>query len=66
MTKKSQPIASYETALEELQIIVAELQEESVSIDDLSEKVKRAAALIQFCKNKLRSTEEEVEDLFKE
>jgi Exonuclease VII small subunit. len=66
MTKKSKPISSYETALEELQKIVADLQEENVSIDDLSEKVKRAAALIQFCKSKLRSTEEEIEDLFKE
>ncbi|MEM9823884.1 MAG: exodeoxyribonuclease VII small subunit [Bacteroidota bacterium] len=64
MTEKNKSISSYELALEELQEIVAALQEESIGIDDLSEKVKRAATLIQYCKNKLRNTEEEIQDLF--
>lgn len=51
---------TYTSALEELQNIINEIQEETVSLDDLSEKVKRASELIQFCKNKLRLTEEEL------
>lgn len=54
----------YTDALQELQSIVAELQSESVDIDALSEKVKRAAELIQFCQQKLRTTETEISNLF--
>jgi len=55
---------SYEDAIKELQETVAQLQEDEVSIDELSEKVKRAAALIAYCREKLRSTEEEIGGLF--
>ena len=51
---------TYTSAMEELQKIISEIQEEKVSMDDLTEKVKRAAALIQFCKEKLRKTESEL------
>jgi len=55
---------SYEQALEELQTIMQELQEESVSVDDLTEKSERATELIQFCKAKLRGIESSMEKLF--
>ncbi|MCB0550506.1 MAG: exodeoxyribonuclease VII small subunit [Phaeodactylibacter sp.] len=55
---------SYEEALQELQQIVAQLQEDAVSVDELSEKVKRAAELIAYCREKLRTTEESLEGLF--
>ena len=48
---------TYDSALRELQNIVNALQEDALGIDELSEQVKRAAVLIQFCKEKLRSTE---------
>lgn len=51
---------TYEKALEELQHIVAAIENEAVSIDELSTKTKRAGELIQFCKNKLRDVEQEV------
>lgn len=57
---------SYETAMDELRQIVNELQEEAVSVDDLSAKVRRAAELLKFCQEKLRSTEEELGGLFEE
>lgn len=57
---------TYEAAIKELQEIMNALQEEAVSIDDLSTKVSRAAELIQLCKNKLRQTEEKIEELFNE
>ena len=51
---------TYEKALQELQHIVAAIENEAVSIDELSDKMKRAGELIQFCKDKLRKVEEEV------
>jgi exodeoxyribonuclease VII small subunit len=54
------PNTTYESAYRELQLIAKEIENETVSVDVLAEKVKRAAELITFCQNKLRSTELEV------
>lgn len=54
---------AYEEAMQELQQIVAQLQENAVSVDELSDKVKRAAELIAYCREKLRTTEESLEGL---
>ena len=62
----SKKILSYQSAMEELQIIVSQLEEHKVGIDELSEKVKRAAELVKFCQEKLRATEQEVNSLFEE
>lgn len=51
---------TYEEAYNELADIARAIETESVSVDILAEKVKRAAELIAFCQNKLRSTETEV------
>jgi len=58
---KTKKIDSYEAAMKELQGIVSNIQEGEVSIDDLSASVKRAAELINYCKEKLRSTEEDIQ-----
>ena len=50
----------YTEAYEELQNIVREIEDGEISVDELSVKVKRAAELIEICKNKLTSTEEDV------
>ena len=63
MSKKISEL-SYEEAMQDLRTIVHELQEATVSIDDLSEKSKRAATLIRYCREKLRKTEDELKDLF--
>ncbi len=57
---------TYETAYAELQQIAAEIENESVSVDVLAEKVKRASELITFCQTKLRSTEQEVNNIIKQ
>jgi exodeoxyribonuclease VII small subunit len=44
---------TYIEAFEELQQIVNDIEEGETGIDQLSEKVKRAAELIKICKNKL-------------
>ena len=61
---KEQP--NYAEAFEELQQIVSEIEEGQISVDELSAKVKRAAALINICKTKLTSTEEDVNKILKD
>jgi len=51
---------SYTQAFAELQDIVAEIEQGEISIDELSEKVKRASMLIAACKAKLTATEADV------
>ena len=57
---------NYKEAFDELQVIVSEIEGGSISVDELSKKVKRAALLIKVCKNKLTSTEEDVNNILKE
>ena len=57
---------NYAEAFEELQQIVSEIEEGQISVDELSEKVKRAALLINICKAKLSSTEEDVNKILKD
>lgn len=57
MMEKNQ---TYEKAYAELAEITREIENETVSVDVLAEKVKRASELISFCQARLRSTETEV------
>ena len=57
---------NYTEAFQELQEIVLEIEQGEISVDELSEKVKRAAVLIKICKTKLISTEEDVARILKE
>lgn len=56
----------YSSAMSELERIVQEIEDADISVDELSEKVKRASVLIRFCRSKLHNTEEEVEDVLKQ
>jgi len=56
----------YTDAFEELQQIVADIEDGEISVDELSVKVKRASELIKVCKKKLTSTEEDVNQILKE
>ncbi|NEU07742.1 exodeoxyribonuclease VII small subunit [Flavihumibacter sp. R14] len=57
---------NYKEAFEELQLIVSEIEQGEISVDELSDKVKRAAQLIKICKTKLSTTEEDVNVILKE
>lgn len=57
---------NYTKAFDELQQIVTDIEDGEISVDELSEKVKRASALIQICKTKLTSTEEDVNQILEE
>lgn len=57
---------SYAKSFEELQDIVQEIENGEISVDILSEKVKRAAELIKVCRKKLSETEEDVARILKD
>jgi len=54
---------TYADALGELEGIVAALQSETVDVDELSDKVKRALELIRMCNAKIQATEIEVKKI---
>ena len=58
--------SNYAAAYEELQRIVSEIENGEISVDELSEKVKRATELIRICKLKLSTTEEDVNKILKD
>lgn len=60
MTEK---ILTYESAYNELLEISREIESDTVSVDVLAERVKRAAELVAFCQQKLKATEEEVNNI---
>jgi exodeoxyribonuclease VII small subunit len=53
-------IKNYETALSELKTIVSKIENDSVSVDELTKKVERASELMKYCKTVLTKTESEV------
>ena len=57
---------NYVEAFQELQVIVSEIEQGEISVDELSEKVKRASELIKICKLKLTRTEEDVNKILKD
>lgn len=57
---------TYEAAYKELQQIAREIETESVSVDVLAARVKRASELISFCQARLRATEAEVENIIQQ
>lgn len=61
MNKQKQ---TYTEAVTELEQILAELENNSeVNMDVISEKVKRAAVLMEFCKKQLHELDEELEKM---
>ena len=56
----------YKEAIEEIEAIVEEIESETVDVDVLAEKVKRAASLVKLCKAKLKAADNEVRKVLKE
>jgi exodeoxyribonuclease VII small subunit len=59
MNKMKEEI-TYTAAFEELKEIVDQLENDNISVDELTEKMKRATVLMKICRDKLTKTEEEV------
>ena len=53
----------YAAAQAELEELLSALQQPSVEIDSLTQKVARAKELLEWCKEKLRTTESAIDEL---
>ena len=51
---------TYTEAFDQLQEIVQQMENADISVDDLSDNIKKASKLIKICKDKLTKTEQEV------
>ena len=56
--------STYSEAVTELEEIVKQMQSNECSIDNLSELTTRSLELLQFCKDKLTKTDEELKKIF--
>ena len=54
---------TYTEAFNELQLILQQIESGEPDVDELTEKVKKAAELIKICKSKLYDTETEIEKI---
>ncbi len=63
MTKKE---LSFNESVKEIERILANIESGELDVDRLSAEVKRASELIRLCQKKLRTTEEEINGIFKE
>jgi exodeoxyribonuclease VII small subunit len=55
---------TYTSAITQLEEIVKEIESGEIDVDVLTERARKASELIKFCKNRLRSTQKEVEKTF--
>ncbi|MDR1154466.1 MAG: exodeoxyribonuclease VII small subunit [Bacteroidales bacterium] len=62
MSKKE---SGYTESIEEIEAILTKMENGETDIDDLSAEIKRAAMLLQECKEKLFRTEQEVQEIMK-
>jgi exodeoxyribonuclease VII small subunit len=51
---------TYTQALKDLEKIVHRIEHEEPDVDELNDLVKKASALIQYCKEKLKATGDEL------
>lgn len=54
---------SYEKAYSELETIINQLESDALSIELLAEKVSRAAYLLEFCMQKMRTIESDIQQI---
>lgn len=57
---------TYKEASLELEAILRSIETEAVDVDELTQKVQRSSELIKICKQKLRSAEEAINQVFDE
>lgn len=57
---------SFNEAVIEIEDILKKIESGDLDLDRLSNEVRRASELIKQCQKKLRSTEDEINSIFKE
>jgi exodeoxyribonuclease VII small subunit len=55
--------ATYEAGVQELEALVARLDSGQLPLDDLLSQYQRGAALLVFCRDKLKSVEQQIQVL---
>jgi exodeoxyribonuclease VII small subunit len=55
----------YNEAYEKLEELVEQLEQGDIQLDQLTETVKQAHELIEFCENKLRKIEDDINEVTK-
>ena len=65
MENKKADELTYDEAVAELKTILSSLQDETLSIDQLTDSIKRASELLESCNSRLKSTENEVNSVIK-
>ena len=63
-TNKQQ--TTYKEAITEIEEILAQLENNELDVDELSEKVKRVSLLVTLCKDKWHHTEKEIDKILKD
>lgn len=56
---------TYEEAMSQLEELVRQVENNEQGIDKLAEQLKKAQQLIGFCKDKLYTTDEEIQKILK-
>lgn len=62
-SKTAKAEISYKDAMEELETIVAKVDDRGVDIDELAQNVKRAHELISICQERIEAVRFEVENV---
>lgn len=66
MAKTKEEKIAYNDAVKEIEAILQRLETETTDVDKLAEEVKRASQLIALCRERLRTTSQEMDKLFEE
>ncbi|MCC9166280.1 exodeoxyribonuclease VII small subunit [Pontibacter harenae] len=66
MTNKDINSMTYREATQELEEILRAIENDTVDVDELTQKVQRSSQLIKLCKDKLRSAENAINQVFNE
>ena len=57
---------TYKAATQELEAILKAIETDAVDVDELTQKVQRSSELIRICKQKLRTAEEAINQVFED
>src|SRR4030095_865999 len=66
MAKKDQPDKKFESALEELEGVVEQLESGDLSLEDALAAFEKGVGLVKYCNQKLNEVEKKVELLLKD
>ncbi|MFB9864131.1 exodeoxyribonuclease VII small subunit [Rufibacter immobilis] len=55
---------TYKQATQELEAILKAIENDDVDVDELTQKVQRSSELIKLCKQKLRTAEDAINQVF--